>query len=133
MPSSGAKACVTATSAEDVDLELAAQLVEAKKQKRAADADPRVVDEAEQRLTAEQATHVGGFGADRAFVRDVEDERLEVGPDLRFQALAVGTLPDAAEDAQPLTDQDAGGGLSDAGRRPGDDDTLLAHPHSSDP
>ena len=93
---------------DDVDLELAAQLVQRHVFERSADRDARVVDEPVEALEVERGEVLG--------VRDVELD----GPHGRAERLPRGRVAHAGEHGRAELRERERGGAPDAGRGPGD-------------
>ena len=105
-----------------VDVHLAAKLINRQVEHGPGDRDPGIVDEAKQRLAIECSADIAGGGEHRRFVRDVEQQRGEIGAELALQPVGIGLLADAAEHTIALVQQEFGAGMPDAGGRAGDDD-----------
>jgi len=108
---------------DDVDLELAPQLLERDQFDRTRDADPGVVHQAREpgRRVGDLRGELGGDGRDQGGVGDVEPH----GPDpprrvRRGDPLAVGEVPDPGVHQEPGLGQGQRARPSDSRRRPGD-------------
>ena len=105
---------------DQVDLELAAEVVDRLVLERRRDGDARVVDEAGEAATA-CLLHRVRRRRDRPGVGDVEDERRHAG-ELALQALAVLRLAHAGEDIEALAREPPRARLPDSAGGAGDND-----------
>jgi hypothetical protein len=100
--------------ADEVDLELAAQLGDRDLEQRPRDGYPRVIDEAGERLALELGAHLGRGGGDCRRVRDIAVNGCEEAAQFRAQLLAVGLPAHATEDAKAPGAERARRGSADA-------------------
>ena len=88
--------------AEEVDLELLAEVGHRLELDRRRLADARVVDEAREAVLAHGPGDHGRRRRDRRFVRDVDDQRRQSLRRLGLERVAIGLAPYAREDVEPL-------------------------------
>ena len=111
--------------ADRVDLQHLGQFGGRLKHQGTAARHARVVDQPEQRATAEPLLDQRRRLADRCLIGDVELQRREIGAELAAQPLSVRRLAHAAEDLEALSEQLVDDRPADARRRPGNDDYTL--------
>lgn len=108
--------------ADDVDVHLAAEIVDRQFQDRPRDRNAGIVDEPRQRVASQRLANLARSGEHGGLVGNFEQERREVRAELTPEPVGVGLLADAAEDAVAAPDQKFRTGPADAGGRAGDDD-----------
>ena len=107
---------------DEIHLHLATEFVGGEFEHGACDRNAGIVDEAGERLAAQRGTHLAGRRAHRSLIGNVEHQRREVGAELTPEAVGVGLLAHAAEDAKAAVEQQLRAGPADAGGRAGNDD-----------